>query len=113
MSGLKGQLLAIVLSMGFDIKEWHQRTGVVKRAEGLYDLYPGYPDDSKPIQIQFTPRPYEQQNHTSSVTAEALIYTVVHHLEQPGIDSATRDAIKHLNAALDLLHDRRIHLKKD
>lgn len=113
MSGLKGHVLAVVLSMGFDIDEWHQRTGVVKRAEGLYDLYPGYPDNSKPTQIQFVPRPYKQQNHTTGVTAEALIYTVVHHLEQPGIDSATQEAIKHLNAALDVLHERRIHSSKD
>jgi hypothetical protein len=104
MSGFTGRVVAIALSMGVKPDEWHQRTGVIKRATGLYDLYPAYPDAGTPTQIQFVVRPYQSNNATVGVTPEALLVTVMHHLDQPDADEDTRLAVKHIEQALALLH---------
>lgn len=106
MSGLTGNLIGICLSLNVEDKEWHQRTGVAKYAEGLYKLHPGYPDPGTPTEIQFVARPYQSNNATVGVTPEALLYTVLHHLERPNADEDTRLAIAHIDQALKILHGR-------
>lgn len=105
MSGLKGYVVAIVLSMGVG-PEWHQRTGIVKRGAGLYDLFPGHPDAGMPTRLQFVPRPYEQNNAREGVTPEALLFTAMHHLQAGETDGPTLEAITHIEAALAALHKR-------
>ncbi len=113
MSELTGRVEGVVLSMGMAKNEWHQRTGVVKRSAGRYDLLPGYPDTGTATQIEFVPRPYQPNNAEVGVTPEALIFTVMRHLDQPNASEDTRLAIKHLEQALALLHGQSPTMNKE
>lgn len=112
MSEYTGLVEAIVLSLGQEPDEWHQRTGLVKRGDGLYDLFPAFPEGGTPTRVEFVLRPYAQNNARRGVTPEAILYTAMHHLDQVGASEDTRLAIKHIEQALALLHGQ-IPTEKD
>ena len=110
-------VMSMVLSLGVQEKEWHQRTGIALIGEGSYRLYPGHPDKGQPTDIQFVPRPYKSDNAPVGVTPEALLAVVEHYLQRPFdlhqpparstlADSNVKLALHHIERAIDALHNQ-------